>query len=81
MQFIFVEHRSFPQRLPFDQVNIIQFSVEFKVANEKEAITKIKDLKSALDCLNSAIEHSKHGHVDLAKKSAEDAIVHLKAVK
>jgi hypothetical protein len=38
-------------------------------------------LKEALNGLNSAIEHSKHGHVDLAKKSAEDAVKHLKAAK
>lgn len=37
--------------------------------------------KSALDCLNSAIEHSKRGHLDLAKKAAEEAVVHLKAAK
>jgi ferritin-like metal-binding protein YciE len=50
-------------------------------AAKKNINTLEQHLKSALDCLNSAIEHSTHGHVDLAKKSAEDAIVHLKAVK
>jgi len=50
-------------------------------AAKKNVNTLEQHLKSALDCLNSAIEHSKHGHVDLAKKAAEDAVVHLKAAK
>jgi len=50
-------------------------------AGKKNINTLNQHLKNALDCLNSAIEHSKHGHVDLAKKAAEEAVVHLKAVK
>ncbi len=57
-------------------------AIETHAEAAKTAITNLElHLKEALNCLNSAIEHSKHGHVELAKKSAEDAVKHLKAAK
>ncbi|MFM8342021.1 MAG: small metal-binding protein SmbP [Methylomonas sp.] len=56
--------------------------IETHAESAKTNITNLEQhLKEALNCLNSAIEHSKHGHVELAKKSAEDAVKHLKAAK
>jgi hypothetical protein len=56
--------------------------IETHAEAAKTSITNLElHLKEALNCLNSAIEHSKHGHVELAKKSAEDAVKHLKAAK
>jgi hypothetical protein len=38
-------------------------------------------LDAGLKSLDSAIEHGKLGHADLAKKAAEEAVVHLKAAQ
>lgn len=44
-----------------------------KVANEH--------LDLGIKSLDSAIEHGKLGHTDLAKKAAEEAVTHLKAAQ
>jgi len=38
-------------------------------------------LKAGATSLDAAIEHGKQGHADLAKKSAEEAVTHLKAAQ
>jgi len=38
-------------------------------------------LKAGATSLDSAIEHGKQGHADLAKKAAEEAVTHLKAAQ
>lgn len=38
-------------------------------------------LDAGIKSLDSAIEHGKMGHADLAKKAAEEAVVHLKAAQ
>jgi hypothetical protein len=38
-------------------------------------------LDAGIKSLDSAIEHGKLGHADLAKKSAEEAVTHLKAAQ
>lgn len=38
-------------------------------------------LKASAKSLDSAIEHGKQGHADLAKKAAEEAVTHLKAAQ
>ena len=38
-------------------------------------------LDAGLTSLNDAIDHAKMKHVDLAKKSAEEAVTHLKAAQ
>jgi hypothetical protein len=38
-------------------------------------------LKASLTSLDSAIDHGKQGHADLAKKAAEEALTHLKAAQ
>lgn len=38
-------------------------------------------LKAGSTSLDAAIEHGKQGHADLAKKSAEEAVTHLKAAQ
>ena len=38
-------------------------------------------LDAGLKSLDSAIEHGKLGHTDLAKKAAEEAVTHLKAAQ
>lgn len=38
-------------------------------------------LKAGVTSLDAAIEHGKQGHADLAKKSAEEAVTHLKAAQ
>lgn len=38
-------------------------------------------LKAGATSLDEAIEHGKQGHADLAKKSAEAAVTHLKAAQ
>jgi hypothetical protein len=56
--------------------------IETHAEAAKTNVTNVEQhLKEALNSLNSAIEHSKHGHADLAKKAAEDAVKHLKAAK
>lgn len=38
-------------------------------------------LKAGTTSLDSAIEHGKQGHADLAKKAAEEAVTHLNAAQ
>jgi hypothetical protein len=38
-------------------------------------------LKAGATSLDAAIDHGKQGHADLAKKSAEEAVTHLKAAQ
>ncbi|MBD9362412.1 small metal-binding protein SmbP [Methylomonas fluvii] len=38
-------------------------------------------LKAGVISLNAAIEHAKQGHTDLAKKSSEEAVLHLNAAQ
>ncbi|MCX7092250.1 MAG: small metal-binding protein SmbP [Methylobacter sp.] len=38
-------------------------------------------LDAGVTSLDAAIEHGKQGHVDLAKKAAEEAVTHLKAAQ
>lgn len=38
-------------------------------------------LKAGTTSLDAAIEHGKQGHADQAKKSAEEAVTHLKAAQ
>lgn len=40
-----------------------------------------KHVKAGATSLDAAIEHGKQGHADLAKKSAEEAVTHLKAAQ
>jgi hypothetical protein len=44
------------------------------------AKTADEHLDAAIKSLDSAMEHGKLGHADMAKKAAEDAQTHLKAV-
>lgn len=45
------------------------------------AKTAEEHLDAGIKSLNGAIEHGKLGHTDLAKKSAEEAVTHLKAAQ
>ncbi|CAG1022245.1 hypothetical protein IVG45_05435 [Methylomonas sp. LL1] len=48
----------------------------------KSHVTIAEDhLKAGATSLDAAIEHGKQGHADLAKKSAEEAVTHLKAAQ
>jgi small metal-binding protein len=38
-------------------------------------------LDAGITSLDGAIDHGKQGHADLAKKSAEEAVTHLKAAQ
>ncbi|TCV77421.1 MULTISPECIES: small metal-binding protein SmbP [Methylomonas] len=38
-------------------------------------------LKAGVTSLDAAIEHAKQGHTNLAKKSAEEAVLHLNAAQ
>lgn len=38
-------------------------------------------LKAGVISLDAAAAHAKHGHTDLAKKSAEEAVLHLNAAQ
>lgn len=51
-------------------------------ANSKSHVLAVEEhLKASVISLDEVAEHSKQGHVDLAKKSAEDAVKHLKAAQ
>lgn len=43
--------------------------------------TATEHLNAGNKSLDEAIEHAKQGHTDLAKKSAEEAVTHLKAAQ
>lgn len=46
-----------------------------------DAFHRFERLSFGIVSLDGAIEHGKQGHSDLAKKSAEEAVKHLKAAQ
>lgn len=50
-------------------------------AAKTHAQTASEHLSAGLTSLNDAIDHGKLDHTDLAKKSAEEAVTHLKAAQ
>lgn len=55
--------------------------VEHAEAAKAHAITADENLNAGITSLKDAIDHGKLKHADLAKKSAEEALVHLKAAQ
>ena len=55
--------------------------VEHAEAAKTHAKTADEHLDAGIKSLDEAIEHGKLRHADLAKKSAEEAVTHLKAAK
>ncbi len=55
--------------------------VEHAEAAKTHAKIADEHLDAGLTSLNDAIDHGKMKHADLAKKSAEDAVTHLKAAQ
>jgi len=51
------------------------------MAAKTHADTANEHLDAGITSLNDAIDHGKLGHGDLAKKSAEEAVTHLKAAQ
>jgi predicted cobalt transporter CbtA len=54
---------------------------EHAVAAKTHAQTANEHLDAGITSLNDAIDHGKLGHGDSAKKSAEEAVTHLKAAQ
>lgn len=54
---------------------------EHAEAAKAQAKTADEHLDAGIKSLDDAIEHGKLRHADLAKKSAEEAVVHLKAAQ
>jgi hypothetical protein len=54
---------------------------EHAEAAEKAAKESQTHLNAGIERLNDAIEHGKAGHTDMAKKSAGQAVEHLKAAQ
>jgi hypothetical protein len=50
-------------------------------AAKTHAAVVSEHLTAGLKSLNDTIDHSKMGHDDMAKKSAEEAVTHLKAAQ
>jgi hypothetical protein len=50
-------------------------------AAKTHAQTASEHLSAGITSLNDAIDHGKLDHTDLAKKSAEEAVTHLKAAQ
>jgi O-acetylhomoserine/O-acetylserine sulfhydrylase-like pyridoxal-dependent enzyme len=50
-------------------------------AAKAHAQTASEHLSAGITSLNDAIDHGKLDHTDLAKKSAEEAVTHLKAAQ
>lgn len=50
-------------------------------AAKTHAQTASEHLNAGITSLNDAIDHGKLDHTDLAKKSAEEAVTHLKAAQ
>jgi len=50
-------------------------------AAKTHAKTADEHLDAGITSLNDAIDHGKLKHTDLAKKSAEEAVTHLKAAQ
>ncbi|MGZ8191447.1 MAG: small metal-binding protein SmbP [Methylobacter sp.] len=55
--------------------------VEHLEAAKTHAKAADEHLDAGITSLNDAIDHGKLKHVDLAKKSAEEAVTHLKAAQ
>ena len=55
--------------------------VEHAEAAKTRAKTADEHLDAGITSLNDAIDHGKLKHTDLAKKSAEEAVTHLKAAQ
>ena len=55
--------------------------VEHAEAAKTHAKTADEHLDAGITSLNDAIDHGKLKHTDLAKKSAEEAVIHLKAAQ
>lgn len=55
--------------------------VEHAEASVIHAKAADEHLDAGVKSLNSAIEHGKMGHADIAKKAAEEAVTHLKAAQ
>ena len=55
--------------------------VEHAEAAKTHAKTADEHLDAGITSLNDAIDHGKLKHTDLAKKSAEEAVTHLKAAQ
>ena len=54
---------------------------EHAEASKSHATVASEHLTAGIKSLNDAIDHGKMGHADVAKKSAEEAVTHLKAAK
>ncbi|MCX7089491.1 MAG: small metal-binding protein SmbP [Methylococcales bacterium] len=54
---------------------------EHAEASKTHAKVADEHLDAGVKSLDSAIEHGKLGHSDVAKKAAEEALVHLKAAQ
>ena len=54
---------------------------EHAEAAKIHAKTANEHLVAGIKSLDDAIDHGKQGHADIAKKSAEEALAHLKAAK
>lgn len=54
---------------------------EHAEAAKTHATTVNEHLTAGIKSLNEVVDHNKMGHPDLAKKSAEEAVTHLKAAQ
>lgn len=54
---------------------------EHATAAKTHAATASEHLAAGIKSLDDAIDHGKQGHADIAKKSAEEAVTHLKAAQ
>lgn len=54
---------------------------EHATAAKTHAVTASEHLAAGIKSLDDAIDHGKQGHADIAKKSAEEAVAHLKAAQ
>jgi O-acetylhomoserine/O-acetylserine sulfhydrylase-like pyridoxal-dependent enzyme len=55
--------------------------VQHAEAAKTHATAAEEHLSAGITSLNDAIDHAKMKHLDLAKKSAEEAVTHLKAAQ
>ena len=55
--------------------------VQHAEAAKTHATAAEEHLNAGITSLNDAIDHAKMKHLDLAKKSAEEAVTHLKAAQ
>ncbi len=54
---------------------------EHAEAAKTHATTANEHLTAGIKSLSDAVDHGKIGHADMAKKSAEEAVAHLKAAQ